>query len=161
MLEPKVTIVLPTPELAASLSSRLLALPGQQGISVDHDQGYFAVVRDEFPRTPTELERVLAIVGSWLADVELDAVTVESRWRVEHPRMAAESESRRPVLTWKFEEGPSAPEASPEDVGPAWLDRADGPGGIHSEQIADGEWITRDEARQLAEKHGYALSEDG
>lgn len=61
-------------------------------------------------------------------------------------------------LYWKFEDGPEdAEDADPNDVGPAWIDRPDGT----SEKVKGGEWITRQEARQLASENGYELDEDG
>jgi hypothetical protein len=61
-------------------------------------------------------------------------------------------------LYWKFEDGPEdAENEDPNDVGPAWIDRADGT----SEKVNGGEWITRAEAKRLASESGYELNEDG
>jgi hypothetical protein len=160
--EPKIVIVVPTQELAASLLIHgLRDLPGQKGMAVDLDQGYFDAHLDEFPRTPSDLDRVIAAVQSWLAETELPAITIESRWRVEPPRKPQAPEKLRRVLTWKLEDGPAdAPKSgSPDDVGPAWLDTP-GPDGTTSEEVADGKSITRAEARQLAEEEGNELSDD-
>ena len=63
-------------------------------------------------------------------------------------------------MIWKLEDGPEdAPEAgSPEDVGPAWLHA---PGTKFDQQdIAGGKWITRAEAKAIAEENGYELDVD-
>ena len=54
----------------------------------------------------------------------------------------------RRVLMWKYEDGPedARDEGDPNDVGPAWIDTYDGDARISSEQVADGEWITRAKA---------------
>ncbi len=137
-------------------------LPGEKGTSVDLEESYFAVELVEFPNKPAELDRLIAAVRSWLPEAGLPAVTVESRWTVRRARGGEGVNTKRPVLTWKFEDGPpdAGEEDSPEDVGPAWLD-TEGPDGNISERIAGGAWITRAEARRLAEERGYELSEDG
>jgi len=60
-------------------------------------------------------------------------------------------------LYWKWEDGPEDAEGDdPNDVGPAWIDHADGT----SEKVRDGEWITRAEAERLAAESGFELSID-
>jgi hypothetical protein len=115
--EPRITIVVPTPELAISLSSALSEIPGEKGIGARPDLPYDVTLHD-FPRTTVELERLLMLVRAWLAEVDVDSVTVESRWQIKRAKRPGETESR--VLTWKLEDGPEdAPEGgSPEDVGP-------------------------------------------
>ena len=70
--------------------------------------------------------------------------------------------AERRILTWKYEDGPEdAPlEGSPDDVGPAWIDTMDGEKLVSSEKANDGEWLTRAEAQQLAERNGYVFSAD-
>jgi hypothetical protein len=158
--EPRITIVVPTMELAISLSNALSEIPGEQAMGAHPDLPYDVTLHD-FPRTTVELERLLTLVRSWLAEVDIDSVTVESRWQIKRAKRPGETESR--VLTWKLEDGPEdAPEGgSPEDVGPAWLYTYRAEELVDSEPIAGGEWITRGAARRLAKEHGYELSEDG
>jgi hypothetical protein len=63
-------------------------------------------------------------------------------------------------LYWKYEDGPENEGDelvdSPNDVGPAWIDHADGT----SEKVKDGEWITRAEAERLAAENRYDLAID-
>jgi hypothetical protein len=60
-------------------------------------------------------------------------------------------------LYWKYEEGPEDAEGKdPNDVGPVWIDRPDG----SSEKANGGEWMTRADARKLAEENGWVLDED-
>jgi hypothetical protein len=160
MLNREPRIVVPTPELAISLSNALSEIPGEKGIGARPDLPYDVTLHD-FPRTTVELERLLTLVRAWLAEVDLDSVTVESRWQIKRAKRPGVTESR--VLTWKLEDGPEdAPEGgSPEDVGPAWLYTYRAEDLVDSEPIAGGEWITRGAARRLAERHGYELSEDG
>jgi len=157
--EPRITIVVPTVELAISLSSALSEIPGEQAMGAAPNLPY-NVTLHEFPRTTVDLERLLAIVRAWVAEVDLDSVTVESRWEIRRTNRLGEAERR--VLTWKIEDGPEdAPEGgSLEDVGPAWLDTFRAGELVDSEPIAGGEWITRAEARRFAEGGGYDLSED-
>lgn len=61
--------------------------------------------------------------------------------------------SKRRVLTWKYEDGEGRADA---DVGPAWIASADG----ESEQVNGGDWLTRAQARALAEQHGHDFVED-
>ena len=158
--EPKITIVVPTMELAISLSNALSEIPGEQGMRA-HPDLPFDVTLHDFPRTTADLERLLTLVRAWLAEVDIDSVTVESRWQIRRAKRPGETESR--VLTWKFEDGSEdAPEGgSPDDVGPAWLYTYRAEELVDSEPIAGGEWITRGAARRLAKEHGYELREDG
>ena len=61
---------------------------------------------------------------------------------------------------WKFEDGPEdAPyEGDPSDVGLAWIVTFAGDERISSEEVAEGQSITRAEARRLAEREGYELA---
>jgi hypothetical protein len=158
--KPRITIVVPTMELAISLSNALSEFPGEGGMGVAPNLPY-DVHLNEFPRTTDDLERLLGVVRAWLADVDLDSVTVESRWEIRRAKRPGEAERR--VVTWKVEDGPEdAPEeGSLEDVGPAWLHTFRAGELVDTEPIAGGEWITRSEARRLAEEGGYELSEDG
>ena len=62
-----------------------------------------------------------------------------------------------PHLYWKYEDGPeNAVDKDLNDVGPIWLERPNGSG----EKLKDGEWVTRAEARKMAEDLGYELDED-
>jgi hypothetical protein len=63
---------------------------------------------------------------------------------------------------WKYDDGPEdAPEeGSPDDVGPAWIDTYEEDERISSEQVAQGEWVTRAEAQRLASESGYELAID-
>jgi hypothetical protein len=158
MAEPRFVVALPTPELAFSLSQRFSEIPGEQGVAIDYDEGYFAVELVEFPRKPADLDHLLELVRSWLREAGLENVTVETRWPVRRP--SGKSRARR-VLTWKFEEGPAdAAEGSDRDLGPAWLDTIYEIGPTESEPIRGGEWIPRGEARRLASENGYDFSED-
>jgi len=158
--EPRIKIVVPTMELAISLSNALSEIPGEKAMGA-HPDLPFDVTLHDFPRTTADLERLLVLVRAWLAEVDIDSVTVESRWQMKRAKRPGETESR--VLTWKLEDGPEdAPEGgSPEDVGPAWLHTYRAEELVDSEPIASGEWITRGAARRLAKEHGYELSEDG
>lgn len=61
-------------------------------------------------------------------------------------------------LIWKLEQ-PSGDLPSDDDVGPAWVaPEASGP--LPSGPISRGEWLTRREARAIAEEHGFAFFED-
>jgi hypothetical protein len=69
-------------------------------------------------------------------------------------------------VVWKFEDGPEdadEDENDPRDVGPAWLDtfEHDPDRPASSEKLNDGEWITRERARENARENGYELLEDG
>jgi hypothetical protein len=162
MHEPRVVVVVPSRALALSLFLRLSELPGEKGVAVDLERDYFAVELMEFPNKPADLERVIAAVRSWLGEVRLPTVTVESRWHLTARSASGGAEKPRRVLTWKFEDGPAdAPEkGSADDVGPAWLDTQT-PDGVASEPVAGGEWITRAEARRLADENGWDFSKDG
>jgi hypothetical protein len=59
----------------------------------------------------------------------------------------------RRVLTWKYEDGDGNDDA---DVGPAWVADAD----CQSEEVNGGEWLTRGQARALAEQNGDDFFED-
>lgn len=64
----------------------------------------------------------------------------------------------RSSLTWKLEE-PAATGSSEDDVGPAWVDSDRGgspPGGA----VSGGRWMTRREARAIAEEHALTFIED-
>jgi len=63
---------------------------------------------------------------------------------------------------WKLEDGPEdTPEqGSPDDVGPAWIDTYATDGGVTTEKVARGDWITRSEAHRLAEADGFELMID-
>jgi hypothetical protein len=67
---------------------------------------------------------------------------------------------RRVLLMWKFGDGPEdePDENDPNDVGAAWIVTFDGDERISSEEVAAGHWITRAEARRLAEAEGYELA---
>jgi hypothetical protein len=49
---------------------------------------------------------------------------------------------------------------APTDVGPAWIDTYHGDRHVSQEKVADGRWITRAEAHDLAEQLGYELEVD-
>ena len=160
MREPRVRVVVPTEELALSLSRRFAQFPGEQGIDFDGSGDGGAVVLVEFPRDTAGLDRVLDVVRSWLSESGLPSVSVESRWLIASGRpIGNPAGAVRGRVTWKYEDGPAnAPvEASPDDVGPAWIDH---PGNPESEPVANGEWISRAEARRFAAERGYELSED-
>lgn len=58
-------------------------------------------------------------------------------------------------LVWKWEEGFESGETP---VGPAWLDSLGEDGKTeYTEQVAGGEWISRDDAIRLAGDNGYDL----
>lgn len=63
---------------------------------------------------------------------------------------------------WKLEDGPEdAPdEGSPEDVGPAWIDTYENDTHVSEEKVANGEWISRAEAKRLAADNGYEFEAD-
>jgi hypothetical protein len=61
----------------------------------------------------------------------------------------------RTRLVWKWEEGFEKVETA---VGPAWLDTLDDDGRRTStEEVANGEWIARDEAIRLAHENDHDL----
>jgi hypothetical protein len=59
----------------------------------------------------------------------------------------------RRVLTWKYEDGEGEADA---DVGPAWISGGD----EALEEVNGGEWITRGQARALAEQNRHDFFED-
>lgn len=61
-------------------------------------------------------------------------------------------------LTWKLEE-PSDSASLDDDIGPAWVD-AGPPSSYPNGPVSDGRWITRREARAIAEEHGLRFFED-
>jgi hypothetical protein len=61
-------------------------------------------------------------------------------------------------LIWKLEQ-PSGGQPSDDDLGPAWI--APGRSGLlPSGPLSRGEWLTRREARAIAEEHGLTFFED-
>jgi len=59
-------------------------------------------------------------------------------------------------LMWKLEDG-----EGDLAVGPAWIDTVGEDGrAIHTEKAADGEWISRRQAGELAAQHGWELLVD-
>ena len=72
--------------------------------------------------------------------------------------MSGKSQKRSSSLTWKLEE-PSGSTSSDHDVGPAWVD-ADDQSSYPTGPVHNGRWLTRSEARALAEEHGLAFFED-
>ena len=59
-------------------------------------------------------------------------------------------------LVWKWEDGDEGTNEPP--AGPAWIDTLDGNGKRTSTQnVAGGEWITRDTAIRLARENGHEL----
>jgi hypothetical protein len=117
----------------------------------------------ECPDTPAELDALLAAVRLWMTEVELGEVTVESRWRLQCQPARRDADPLSRLLMWKYEDGLDSVadgEVSVDDVGPDWL-LTDGPYGEVVKKLADGEWISRSEARRLAHEHGYQLREDG
>jgi hypothetical protein len=95
--------------------------------------------------TETELEAMIA------AKIEQTAQRARARTGI-----------LRCELYWKCESGAAgAAGADAADVGPAWLHTFDGEELVGSERIRRGAWITRAEARQVADERGITLSEDG
>ena len=70
--------------------------------------------------------------------------------------------NRRPIrLMWKLEERVRDDGDDGGDMGPAWLDTLGTDGRVlASERVNGGDWITRDDARKLAEANGYDLRQD-
>jgi hypothetical protein len=65
---------------------------------------------------------------------------------------------KTPWLIWKAEDsGVATPE---DEVGPAWIHDDDGSRSGLAGPVLDGRWITRGEARAIAEEHGLAFIED-
>lgn len=152
-----------------SLARVIRQFRGETGMTFAEDSA--EVAHYEYPRNPTELVRLLEAVRQWLPQVGMSQIAVESHGEVYTVNAAEpfDPASVKPFPTegrttgqlrrlyWKYEDGPEGAEtANPNDVGPAWLDSPEGV----SEPVADGEWITRAEARRLASAHGYALEED-
>jgi hypothetical protein len=75
---------------------------------------------------------------------------------------------RRVLLMWKYADRPEDARmpryvfhrmrGHPSDVGAAWIVAFAGDERISSEEVAEGQWITRAEARRLAEREGYELA---
>lgn len=77
--------------------------------------------------------------------------------RVRHHLFVAES-LERSLLTWKVEH-PSEDGVAEDDVGSAWVD-GNGSGSYPSGPVAGGSWLTRGEARAIADEHGFTFVED-
>ena len=134
---------------------------GARGLSVDFDQSEFGVVLDEYPRRPEDARKVLDVVAAWLDEIGHPEVTVEFRWPVRRSP-AGTSRAKRTVIYWKREVISSDPsdERGLNDAGPAWLQTHDEHGNVTSEPVADGDWITRNEAIGYSGRWGYTLSLD-
>ena len=60
---------------------------------------------------------------------------------------------------WRWADGPEDGDGGdPNDVGTAWIVTFAGDERVSSEGVAEGRWITRAEARRLAETEGYELA---
>ena len=149
--------------LAQSLVGRLEEIrgTGQRGLSVDFDQSEFAVVLSEYPRRPEDAKKVLDVVAAWLDEIGHPEVTVEFRWPVRRSPTGT-SRAKRTVIYWKREVISADPsrEGRLDDAGPAWLQTQDEHGIVTSEPVADGDWITRNEAIGYSGSYGYTLSLD-
>ena len=149
--------------LAQSLVGRLEEIrgTGQRGLSVDFDQSEFAVVLNEYPRRPEDAKKVLDVVAAWLDEIGHPEVTVEFRWPVRRSPTGT-SRAKRTVIYWKREVISADPsdEGRLNDAGPAWLQTQDEHGNVTSEPVADGDWITRNEAIGYSGRWGYTLSLD-
>lgn len=150
-------------DLASSLVHRLEEIrgTGARGLSVDFDQSEFAVVLDEYPRRPEDTKKVLDVVAAWLDEIGHPEVTVEFRWPVRRSP-AGTSRAKRTVIYWKCEVSSADPsrEGRLDDAGPAWLQTHDEHGNVMSEPVAEGNWITRNEAIGYSLRMGYTLSLD-
>jgi hypothetical protein len=158
----RTVIRLPSRTLAYSLFLRLSQIRGvgERGYGLRAD-ALGEVTLGEFPRRPEQVKDVLDVVAAWLDEVGHPEVTVEFHWQIRQSENG-QSRAERPVLYWKFEEGPedALPNGSPDDMGPAWLQSRDAYGNPVSEPVADGEWISRAQAYSLAGTSGYTLSVD-
>ena len=148
--------------LASSLLGRLEEIRGTggRGLSVDFDQSEFAVVLNEYPRRPEDAKKVLDVVAAWLDEIGHPEVTVEFRWPVRRSPTGT-SRARRTVIYWKREVLSADPSDAGrlDDAGPAWFQTQDEHGSVTSEPVADGDWITRNEAIGYSLR-GYTLSID-
>ena len=72
------------------------------------------------------------------------------------------SRAKRTVIYWKREVISADPsrEGRLDDAGPAWLQTQDEHGNVTSGPVADGDWITRNEAIGYSGSYGYTLSLD-
>ena len=149
--------------LASSLLGRLEEIRGMggRGLSVDLDQSEFEVVLNDYPRRPEDAKKVLDVVAAWLDEIGHPEVTVEFRWPVRRSPTGT-SRAKRTVIYWKREViSPDPPdEGRLNDAGPAWLETHDEHGNVTSEPVADGDWITRNEAIGHSLRWGYTLSLD-
>ena len=159
----RTVIPVETVELAGSLLSRLEEIrgTGQRGLNVDGEVDRFEVVLDQYPRRPEDAKKVLDVVGAWLDEIGHPGVTVEFRWPVRRSP-AGTSRAARPVIYWKREVTSADPSAEGrlDDAGPAWLQSHDEHGNVTSEPLAEGDWITRNEAIGHSLRMGYTLSLD-
>ena len=149
MDERRTVIPVESMALASSLLGRLEEIrgTGARGLSVDFDQSEFAVVLDEYPRRPEDAKKVLDVVAAWLDEIGHPEVTVEFRWPVRRSPTGT-SRARRTVIYWKREVISADPSDAGrlDDAGPAWFQTQDEHGNVMSEPVADGDWITRNEA---------------
>ena len=162
MDERRTVIPVESMALASSLLGRLEEIRGTggRGLSVDFDQSEFAVVLNEYPRRPEDAKKVLDVVAAWLDEIGHPEVTVEFRWPVRRSPTGT-SRARRTVIYWKREVLSADPsdEGRLNDAGPAWFQTQDEHGNVTSEPVADGDWITRNEAIGYSLR-GYTLSID-
>src|SRR2546426_10124753 len=96
--EPRITIVVPTMELAISLSNALSEIPGEQGMRAPPYLPFDVTLHD-FPRTTADLERLLTLVRAWPAEADIDSLPVDSRRQIRRAKRPAETDGR--VLTRK------------------------------------------------------------
>jgi hypothetical protein len=158
--------------LGLSLWMALRAFRGEQRFRSAVDPPRYTVTLYEYPNNAEEHDYLLKTVRLWLSEVGLPRLEVELRGQVYvvEPGLVnalevmpdwsvcESSDHGDPKrLYWKFEDGPEdATSPDPNDVGPAWIEFADG----QSKAVNSGEWISRAEARRLAKSEGYILEED-
>jgi hypothetical protein len=159
--------------LGAALWMKLLsAFRGRQAFRSAVDPPRYTVMLYEYPNNAEELDHLLKTVQLWLSEVGLPRLEVELHGQVydveprviNAPKVTPDwsigeasnmGEPRR--LYWKFEDGPEdAASPDPNDVGPAWIEFANG----QTKAVNSGEWLSRAEARRLAKSEDLILEED-
>jgi hypothetical protein len=157
--EPRLTVVVPTMALLESLVRHLGSrFRGGTGVRGVEDGSQWIFCHYDVPKTAEQEAVVRAAIDAWAKAVGADDVEVT----VQLPMPIDPGSVTEGVLTWKVEDGPEdAPlEGSPDDVGPAWVTLYAGEEELSTEQLNDGDWLTRAEAERVAAENGYTFAAD-
>jgi hypothetical protein len=157
--EPRLTVVVPTMDLMVSLArhvrSRFKGGTGFQGVE---DGSRWIFRHYDVPKSAEQEAAVRAAIDDWAKAVGAPDIEVS----VQLPTPIDPRSVTAGVLTWKVEDGPedAPPEGSPNDVGPAWVTLYAGDEELSTEQVNDGDWLTRADAERVAAEHGYMFAPD-